>query len=321
MITTIDLNYSQKIYPLISQELVDLITKTLEEKKRVLVFLNRRWESSALICKDCWYHVKCSDCDITLHVHKYPSPILICHQCNRTEDIPNICPKCKGANLIQVGIWIQKMEDNLAKIFPTYKINRLDSDKIKKEWIFIDDVKNSDIIIATEIANTLSFDNLWLIVFPLFEAEMLSWEYNIEEKIYINIAYNSKRWADILIQTYTPNNRILQIITEWNYKDFLIETLAERKKFLYPPYSDFVYIWIKWKNKDRVTELLGKFANKLSIMNEWWDKIISFDKNNFIKKFWEFYQKIMVRWVNIQEFLEPMKLEIIRNREIEMEWK
>jgi len=321
MITTIDLNYSHNIYPLISQELISGISKTLEEKKRVLIFLNRRWESSALICKDCSYCAKCKDCDITLKVHKYPEPRLICHQCNRYEEILSICPECKWTNLTQVGIWIQRMEDNLAKIFSSYKISRLDSDKIRKEWIFIEDIQNSNIIIATEIANTISFDNLGLVVFPLFEAEMLSGEYNIEEKIYINISYNSKRWADSIIQTYTPKNRTLEIITDWNYKDFLLETLEERKRFSYPPYSDFIYIWIKWKNKERILELLAKFTNKLSIMNEWNDKIISFDKNNFIKKHWEFYQKIMIRWTGLQEFLEPMKLEIIRNREIELEWK
>jgi hypothetical protein len=39
-------------------------------------------------------------------------------------------------------------------------------------------------------------------------------EYDIEEKIYTNISYNVKRNADVIIQTYTPKNNILKIISE-----------------------------------------------------------------------------------------------------------
>lgn len=321
MLTIIDLNYSINPYPYISQELIDAISSTLLNNKRVLIFFNRRGDSNALICKDCSYQVKCENCDICMSVHKYPIKSLICHQCNNTIDIPNFCPVCKWSNLTQVWVWIQKMQDNLITIFKNHKINRLDSDKIKKEWIFIDDINFSDIVISTEVWNTISFDNLGLVVFPFFEVELIAWDYNIEEKLYTNISYNSKRWADVIIQTYTPKNRILKILSEWNYKDFLITTLEERKNFSYPPYTDLVYIWIKNKNKERITDIISKMVNKLFIMNENSDKIINFDKKLFTKKNWEFYQKIIIRWPDLQSFLEPVKLEIIRNREIELEWK
>lgn len=321
MITTIDLNYSHNIFHLLSKELIENMENVLIENKKILLFLNRRWESSALICKDCSYHFKCKECDISLTIHKYPQKKLICHSCNSEEIIPSICPKCKWTNFIEIWTWTQKMEDNLNKIFESKKIIRLDSDKLKKEWISIKDIKDSDIIIATEIANTIWIENLWLIVFPLFEMELSSQEYDIEEKIYYNIAYNNKKWVDIIIQTYIPNNEILKIISSWNYKDFLDKTLKERKKFNYPPYSSFVNLRVKWNNKERVQEIFWKYLNKLNITNENSNKIIIADKKFIKRKDGNYYKKISIRWDNLEEFLEYFRLEIIRNRDIILEWR
>ncbi|EKE29731.1 MAG: primosome assembly protein PriA [uncultured bacterium (gcode 4)] len=321
MITVIDLNYSQNPYPLLSQELLDNVAKVLSSGKKILFFINRRWEANALICRDCSFQAKCPECDISMNVHKFPAPKLICHHCNRQEPIIVRCPKCSWSNLVSVWTWTQRMEETLSMIFKSSKIARLDSDKITKEWIHLEDIWNADIIIATESINAVTIDNLWLVVVPLFELEMVIPEYDIEERIYINISYNLKRWADAIIQTYIPGHELLKIITEWNYKDFLMHTLEERKAFKYPPYWKLAYIWIKSKNKDRVTDMAVKLVNKLEISNEDNKVFINYDSKSFTKRAWEFRQKIILRWENLEEFLQIASGEIIRNREIELEWK
>jgi len=321
MITIVDLNYSQNIFPLISQELADGISATLEKWKKVLIFLNRRWEAWALICKDCSYQAKCDECDIPYNVHKYPQESLICHNCNKIDRIPTVCPVCKWANLHKVGTGTQKIEQIINNLFKDNKISRLDSDKIKKEWINIEDVKNSGIIIATESVNTISFDDLGLVVFPLFELELTIWEYDIEEKIYGNIVHNIKRWADVLIQTYIPKNPLLITITEWNYKEFLINTLEERKKFSYPPYQELLNIITKWIDKKKLSENTELFLHKINCLEKNWELNISYNKNYYSKRAWEFYQKIIIKWENIEDFLKPLKGEITRNRNITIEWK
>lgn len=321
MITIIDLNYSHNLFPLISEDMINGVESVIKENKKILVFLNRRWEAGTLICKDCSYQAKCGECDIAMSVHKYPSELLICNSCDRIEQIPIICPKCKWSNLQKIWVWTQKIEQYLNGIFKNKKISRLDSDKIKKEWINIEDIKSSDIIISTEIVNTISFDNLWLVVFPLFEWELVIWDYDIEEKIYNNIVQNIKRGADIIIQTYIPKNQLLKTITEWNYKEFLINSLEERKKFSYPPYNDLVHISISWRDKEKLAEFSENFLNKIKGFDLKWEYKINHNKSSFTKKSWDYCQKIVIKGNNIEEFLKPLRTEIIKNRNINLEWK
>lgn len=301
--------------------MINGIETFLKGNKKVLIFLNRRWEAWALICKDCSHQIECTDCNIPFSVHKFPSELLICHNCNKTEKIPTICPNCKSTNLNKIWTWTQKIEQLISGIFKDKKITRLDSDKLKKEWLDIRDIKNSDIIIATEIVNSISFDDLWLVIFPLFELELTIWEYDIEEKIYTNITHNIKRWAQVIIQTFIPKNPLLKIITEGNYKDFLMSTLEERKKFSYPPYKELLYIFVKWDNKEKLIQNTQILISKISTFDEWKKLNISYNPTYFWKTAWIYFQKIIIKWETIEDILKPLKNEIWRNRNINLEWK
>ncbi len=321
MITIVDLNYSQNIYPLLSKALLDNISKASESWWKVMIYFNRRWESTALFCKDCWYMAKCKYCDIPFSIHRYPSNKLICHQCDASDDLPDSCPKCKSKNLIWVWTWIQKIEDHIKRTFPNKRIIRLDSDKAKKEWVSYEEIKNSDIIIATQMANAIWIDWLKLLAIPLFEAELSIPEYDIEEQIYSNIMLNVKRWADVIIQSYTPNHDLLKIIANWNYNDFLKYTLSEREKFNYPPFVDMAKIVIRSKNMEKVRHLSTTIFNKLGFMDEEKRYIINFNEEK-IARIWEDYIKsIIIRWKDLQKFIENVEFDIARNREVSLEWK
>ena len=320
MITILDLNKISTVYPLLSQDLIDDITQTLKSEKRVLVFLNKRWESGALFCKDCWFVTKCPECDTTLSIHKYPENALICHECWYKEALKNLCPKCSWANLIHIWSWTQKVEDALIKVFPDKKIVRLDSDKLKKEWIWIEDIKNADIIVATQAINSVSIENLWLIALPLFEIWLLANEYDAEEKLYENIMINLKRQADVVVQTFYPWSKLLEIISKWNYKDFLNYTLGERKEFSYPPYVDMANIIAEHTSKDNLVNIMSSLKNKLDICDENKEFEINYSKDLFTKKNWRFRQKITLRWKNLRAFLECISFEIFRNRNLKIEW-
>ena len=160
MLTIIDLNYARQIAPLISEELFADIKTTLESGKQVLIYLNRRGEATSLFCTDCGSVSRCEYCDVSLTLHRYPSSHLLCHQCDAKFPIPEICPKCQWTHLKSIGAGIQKVEDSLSKLFSGSSIFRFDSDKKRHEAISEKDVSTAQIIIATELGNTLTPDNL-----------------------------------------------------------------------------------------------------------------------------------------------------------------
>lgn len=159
-----------------------------------------------------------------------------------------------------------------------------------------------------------------LVAFLLLETEIAVPEYDIEEKIYTNIAYNARKGSEILIQTFAPKSDLIQNITEGNYRDFLVHTLAERKQFSYPPYKELVHIWVRDKSKERIKDIIYKIRNKLEILKTP-DIKLYFDKELFTKRNNEYGQKIVLKGTNLSPLLTEIEKEIFRNRGVSMERK
>ena len=265
MFTVIDLNYVRCSLPFLSDELVKKISETIEKGKKCLLFFNRRGSARTLLCRDCGYQFFCEHCDLAMIVHTSPMRKLLCHHCSSESIMPHDCPKCHGTNLNSVGFGIQKIEENLEKLFPDAKIARIDSDKKRSEGIHFQEISEAQILLSTELGNTLTIDNIELVAFLLLESEIAVPEYDIEEKIYTNIIYNARKGSDIFIQTFVPKSDLLKNITEGNYRDFLVHTLSERKSFSYPPYQELVHIWVRDKSKERIKDIIYKLRNKLEL--------------------------------------------------------
>jgi primosomal protein N' len=58
---------------------------------------------------------------------------------------------------------------------------------------------------------------------------------------------------------------LIEHLLSGNYKSFLTTTLAERKKYGYPPYGELVTLFIRDINKEKVTSIITKLANKIQI--------------------------------------------------------
>lgn len=158
MFTIVDLNYSRCSLPFVSDDLVKKITETLEGGKKCLLFFNRRGSARTLLCRDCGYQFFCERCDLAMIVHTSPIRKLLCHHCSYEAAIPESCMKCHGTNLNSVGFGIQKVEENLTKLFPGIRIARIDSDKKRTEGIQFQEISEAQILLSTELGNTLSIE-------------------------------------------------------------------------------------------------------------------------------------------------------------------
>jgi len=311
-----------KLTPYLSNTLLVKIEEVLNKWEKVILYLNKRWQYNSLICKDCQNLVKCDNCDISMYVHKYPTK-LICHICSNTKEIPLSCDKCHWNNLDKVWVWTQQIEENLNKIYSDKKIFRFDTDTMKTKKSKEDALNildNSDIIIGTKMITTwFNFKKVWLIWVILIEQELQIAEYNTEETVYTNIKQLIWRWArvwqktDFLIQSFIPENEIIKSIVEDNYKKFFIKTLEERKIFSYPPFWEIAILEFRDKSQIKSIEFMEKLKNKLDIVLVNNDIEVIFNKNT-MKKFNQYFTKIVLKWNELRKTLEIIKPEIIRNR-------
>lgn len=319
------INLSQdksKLSDYLSNTLLDNIEKTLKINKKNILYLNKRWEFSSLICENCQYLYKCINCDIPLSIHKNPEK-MICHLCAFKKDIDLKCEKCKQARLRKIWVGTQQIEDILIKYFPDAKIFRFDSDSMKNKKEkdkAIENIEKSDIIIWTKMISTwFDFEWIWLVAIILLEQELTWFKYDSEERAYINIkqvlgrAWRKWEKTEIIIQTFISDSPIVRLISEKNYKDFFLETLKERSLYNYPPFTEMVHIEYNNKDKIKAYDYIFNLYNQLLDINDWYEIIFN---NLAQKKYNKYYFNIIIKWNNINDFLQKIKQIILKNKDL-----
>ncbi|MBU4333050.1 MAG: hypothetical protein KKD07_01255, partial [Candidatus Omnitrophica bacterium] len=107
-------NYNPQKTSLISAPLQNSIYQFLENKKRIVILINRRGHSTFTQCNQCGYVLKCPRCDVNLTFMSVEN-IMVCRRCNHQRDLPKICPGCNGSYLRSAGTGIEKLESQVSK--------------------------------------------------------------------------------------------------------------------------------------------------------------------------------------------------------------
>lgn len=132
-VTIVDMkNEVKKGNSLFSEILIEKMREKLENNEQVILFLNRRGFSSYQLCSSCGEVIKCPNCDITLTYHK-TSGMNRCHYCGYAEKKKDVCPKCKNESLKDFGQGTEKVEEEIKKIFQSYRTVRMDIDTTTKK--------------------------------------------------------------------------------------------------------------------------------------------------------------------------------------------
>ena len=117
---------------LFSRELVKAMTRVLGEGRQVLLFLNRRGFSYHYSCRSCGEEVHCRHCSVPLTYHKGAGK-MVCHYCGYGCRPPEVCPKCGSVEMTAAGFGTEKVEEEIAFLFPEKRAARLDADSVRKK--------------------------------------------------------------------------------------------------------------------------------------------------------------------------------------------
>ncbi|MFH1890399.1 MAG: primosomal protein N' [Candidatus Kuenenbacteria bacterium] len=251
-------------YTFISEKLEREIKKTIDDKKQVFLLINKKGESSNTFCKDCHYVFNCPECGLPLI--KDSKNKFHCYYCNYQSELPPFCPKCAGPNIKSQGLGIQKIAKNLQKVFPDLEITKIDKSSGKSPSANC----RLGVVIGTEfalhkidwqkigLAGIINADQLW----QHTEFDTNQRAYGLINKI-LTLAPKS---AKILIQTFSPDNSIIQSIYEGKPDIFYRQELNFRKNFNYPPFISLIKLSYLSESEDRAEELADKIYKKLKKM-------------------------------------------------------
>jgi len=264
----------------IATETLELINNYLEKKEQVLFFLNRRGYSPFLICKVCGYKHLCPNCSIYLTYHKSINR-LICHHCGIKVKKEKTCNIAKdNCNFRMHGPGVEKIYDELKKIFPEKNIKIFSSDFLSKknetDSILKKIEKNEiDIIIGTQlISKGFNFPKLNCIVVVDADFSGMGYDLRTTEKniqLYNQLSGRAGRFSNqslIIYQTLTPMNETLKDVLENNPEKFLNNELTIRKNKNLPPFSRLISLIVSSNSSQDSFRAAQEIKKKLTTIDQ-----------------------------------------------------
>jgi primosomal protein N' (replication factor Y) (superfamily II helicase) len=258
----------------ISEPLRQAIGDRLERKEQILVLLNRRGYSSALLCRSCGNVEVCEDCSISLTYHRGWNR-LICHYCGGSSSIPQRCDKCDRKYLFLFGEGTEKIQEILSRLFPQAAIDRLDRDTVRRRGA-IEKILGTfasgrtDILIGTQmIAKGHDFPKVTLVGVLAAERALRMPDFRAAEKTFQLLtqvagrAGRGERPGEVIIQTYHPNHYSLRCARTQDYRLFFEEEIRFRRRFKYPPFTALANLLIRGKEQEKVGQLAAQVADLL----------------------------------------------------------
>ncbi len=257
-----------------TSSLLNAIGEALTNKEQVILFQNRRGYTPLWNCEICNWTPKCKNCDVSLTYHKHTNT-LKCHYCGYMLPPIGTCQKCGSNRLKMIGFGTEKVEDELALMFPETVIKRLDLDSTRSknayETILGDFANRSiDILIGTQmVTKGLDFDNVSLV--GVLDADMLlnRPDFRAFERGFLlmsQVAGRSGRKGKrgkVIIQTGNPDHWVIKRVIDHDYVGFYEQEIKERKNFFYPPYYKLIAFTLKHKDEQTLSTASNDFARSL----------------------------------------------------------
>ena len=301
----------------ISDELFKKIKQTVSQKEQVLILHNKRGFSNYLLCQDCGDVVNCPKCSISLTLHKkFAKDHLACHYCSYKTQIPECCKNCGSVKLKPIGSGIQKIYDELTKLFPTAKIKRVDSDttssKNAHQEVY-DSIKNAEfeIIIGTQmIATGLDISGINLVAVTNADIALNMPDFRAAERAFQLLTQVSGRsgrgekQGQVIIQTFNPDHPVIQAVKNNDLKNFFDQELKFRKQFSYPPYSRLLKLTYSHSKIEKVNQEVKSTETKLNQLK------IKFRSAPALieKKNNKYYHHILINSLAPEKFIPELKL-------------
>ena len=248
-INVIDMNnFKPSSKSWISKKIYDETLKNLKDKNQVLFFLNRRGYAPTKICASCHAALQCHHCAVNLVYHKRIDR-LICHHCSSFYEPQQICKMCSSEKFISLGIGLERLQEEVERLFPGYKSQVFSSDTLKSKKskkTLMKDIFNqqTNLLIGSQIiGKSFHFPNLKLVNIIDGDSSLFSPDFRAMEKTYQllqQVAGRSGREGErgrVLIQTYSPQHPIFESIKNQNRDDFISMELSRREQNKLPPYT------------------------------------------------------------------------------------
>ncbi|XKT74326.1 MAG: hypothetical protein ACJKTH_03150 [Patescibacteria group bacterium UBA2163] len=241
----------------------EAITQELARGGRVFLYATRRGLAPVTVCNDCGTPVTDPATGSPMTLHKTNEGNVFLSFYSGAIMPSNIsCRDCGSWNLVSLGIGVQRVIEEVEKLFENAPLFSLTADtapthaKAKKIQSYFFNTPGA-ILVGTERALPYLNEPTELSVVTSIDSLLSISAWRAHEYALATLFYISDRTQDrLLIQTRLPDHPVMHAMVNGNPTDFIRTELAERKKFGYPPFS--LFIGLTWTGTEKTVTTIGE---------------------------------------------------------------
>jgi primosomal protein N' (replication factor Y) len=233
----------------LSPSLVTELAATFAAGQQALLFLNRRGYAPLTLCRACGHRFQCPNCTAWLVEHRFTRRLL-CHHCGHAETVPPFCPECLAADaLIPCGPGVERLLEEVAARFPDARAALMVSDLLSgpraaAQLAQAMTERRYDVLIGTQIvAKGHHFPMLTLVGVVDADLGLTGGDLRAAERTYQLLhqvggrAGRAEHKGQVLIQTWMPDQPVMQALASGDRDRFLEAEAAARRQAGLPPFG------------------------------------------------------------------------------------
>ncbi len=241
--------------------------------KQMILLLNRRGNSRALVCVDCRETPECPRCSVRLTFHSANNR-LMCHYCGHSQPAPERCPSC-GGPMKTIGTGTQKVQSELEFLFPDWDSIRMDTDTVNAvntHEKILDQFREEKIpvLIGTQmVAKGLNLPEVTLVGVLDADLSLYTGGYRAGETTFnmltqvVGRAGRGETEGRAVIQTLVPEHQVIRLAARQDYDGFYDLEINLRRVQNAPPFGDIAVVTVTGQEETAVLRGAAKFRDGL----------------------------------------------------------
>jgi len=315
----------------VSGTLLREIELNIKRNEQTILLLNRRGYSPYRYCPSCETSILCKNCSVTLTLHKNGK--LICHYCGFTKHDTGTCEEC-GSATRQMGSGTQKLEEYLLNLYPSIRLERLDTDSAMGSQGVTGCIDRLvageiDLLVGTQmIAKGLDVANVTLVGVLQADGGLAMPDFRASERTFSLLtqvagrAGRGEKKGRVYFEAINPGHPILHYAAAQNYDPFFQEEIRHRHEAYYPPFCRLIRILFRSESDGIARDEASRFVDRMERHRDRFSgddgKIHTIVLGPAVAPFEKLHNKyrhhVIIKTAKMNELREILKLELAEIR-------